>query len=97
MIKNINISELKHLLSDKELIILDVRDKEDFPKRRINKAINIEIEEINNIIKICPDKNKKILVYCARGVRSIVAAEILEELGYKEVYNLKGGIEKISK
>ena len=97
MIKNINISELKHLLSDKELIILDVRDKEDFQKRRINKAINIEIEEINNIIKICPDKNKKILVYCARGVRSIVAAEILEELGYKEVYNLKGGIEKISK
>ena len=42
-----------------------------------------------------PDKNRTILVYCESGNRSKEAQSILEQLGYKEVYNLKGGLDNI--
>jgi rhodanese-related sulfurtransferase len=32
------------------------------------------------------------VLYCAGGVRSILAAETLQKLGYKDVYSLQGGI-----
>ena len=38
------------------------------------------------------DKNKKTIVYCALGGRSSKACVILKEQGFKEVYNMKGGI-----
>ena len=41
--------------------------------------------------------NSKILVYCQMGRRSEEAVVILEDMGYKQVYNLKGGLENIWK
>ena len=40
------------------------------------------------------DKQKPVLVYCLSGGRSASAAELLSEKGFKEVYNLEGGILK---
>ena len=94
MIKNISIYELKNIISDKNILIIDTREKLEYKKRRLPGAINIEIDEIDKILEICPDKNKKILVYCSKGVRSIVVAERLDELGYTKIYNLEEGIEK---
>ena len=94
MIKNISIYELKNIISDKNILIIDTREKSEYKKRRLLGAINIEIDEIDKILEICPDKNKKILVYCSKGVRSIVVAERLDELGYTKIYNLEEGIEK---
>ena len=94
MIKNISIYELKNIISDKNILIIDTREKSEYKKRRLLGAINIEIDEIDKILEICPDKNKKILVYCSKGVRSVVVAERLDELGYTKIYNLEEGIEK---
>ena len=38
------------------------------------------------------EKDLKILVYCRSGVRSEQACNILDQMGFKETYNLKGGI-----
>ena len=40
------------------------------------------------------DKDTPVVVYCHHGIRSITACSILERLGYKEVYNLSGGIDR---
>jgi len=42
------------------------------------------------------DKNKEIFVYCHSGARSYNACKILEQLGFKTVYNLIGGISEWS-
>lgn len=97
MIKNISIYELKNMIADKELLIIDTREYSEYKKRRLPGAINLEVENVDNILKICSDKNKKILVYCTKGIRSIVVAERLDELGYTQIYNLEEGIEKILK
>jgi rhodanese-related sulfurtransferase len=42
--------------------------------------------------KLPSDKNEKILIYCRSGRMSGIVAEQILELGYKEIYNLEGGM-----
>ena len=91
-IKEINFQE--SIFND--FIIIDVRSKREFSENHLNGAINIPLTDINqNIEKYVKDKNKKILIYCQSGIRSRKAAEIMENMGYINVYNLKGGLENI--
>jgi len=79
-----------------EYMILDVRSKREFGETHLNGAINIPLPEIKkNIGKIIKDKKAKILVYCEYGIRSKKAVDIIQKMGYVEVYNLKGGLENI--
>ena len=66
------------------------------------KSINSEIEHIPGA-RLIPlpglkdgrsqlDSQKPVVVYCAVGGRSLAAAQLLAGLGFKEVYNLQGGI-----
>ena len=95
MIKNINIYELKDLIKDRNILIIDVREPEEYKNNRILNAINITLENIKSVTKLCPNRNKKILVYCSKGVRSIVAAAELDRLGYTKIYNLEKGLENL--
>lgn len=97
MIKNINIYELRNLVKTEDVLLIDTRENTEYKKSRLKGAINIEVDDIDKILTIYPDKNKKIVVYCSKGVRSIVVAERLDELGYTRIYNLEKGIEKIEK
>ena len=55
----------------------------------IKDAINIPLD---NISKIEYDKDTKIILYCASGIRSTEAAKKLSDLGYTNIYNLDGGL-----
>lgn len=93
--RNINELEIKDINLN-EYIIVDVRNRREFKEKHINGAINIPLPEVKkNIEKYIKNKNNKILIYCQSGIRSKKAVGIVEELGYKEVYNLKGGLENI--
>lgn len=77
-------------------MLIDVRTKQEFVEGHINGAIVIPYYEISKRIEnIIPNKEQEIIVYCKNGGRGVTAAEILNELGYKNVYNLKGGMEGI--
>ena len=92
-----NIREIEYVdINKNEFIIIDVRSKREFKENHLNGAINIPLIEIKrNIEKVINDKQKKLVVYCEYGIRSKQAAEIIENLGYTQVYNLKGGLENI--
>lgn len=91
-IKEVNYNEINL----KEYIIIDVRSKREFSEKHLNGAINIPLPEIKkNIEKYIKDRNKKLLICCQVGTRSAKAVEILESIGYINVYNLKGGLENI--
>ena len=78
----------------KDYFVIDVRSKKEYEEGHLNGAINISSFSIRkNINKI--NTSKKILVYCQSGERSKKALKVLEDLGVKNVYNLKGGIENI--
>lgn len=91
-IKEVNYDEI--ILN--EYILIDVRSRREFRENHLNGAINIPLPEVKKSIeRYVKDKSKKILVYCEYGGRSARAVEMLGELGYISVYNLKGGLEKI--
>lgn len=91
------ISEVEYSNIDlKQYTIIDVRSRREFSEGHINGAINIPLPELNkNINRYVASKNTNILVYCQKGSRSKRAAQILDDMGYTNVFNLKGGIESI--
>ncbi len=78
-------------------IILDVRSKEEFDERHVEKAINLPLIELSEgnlgLLKDLP-KDTEISVYCRSGARSSMAKEILEKEGFTHITNL-GGIDNI--
>ena len=75
-------------------VIIDVRTLEEFQSAHLNKAINIEWQNIlsiqNNI-----NKTEKIYLYCRSGNRSEKATELLVDAGFVDVENL-GSLEQAS-
>ena len=56
----------------------------------IDSAINIELDSLRqNLDKL--DKNKPVVMYCARGLRGYVGAMILQNHGFRKIFNLGGG------
>lgn len=75
--------------------ILDVRTPEEFASEHIDKAVNINWlanDFVANTKKL--DLSKPVFVYCKSGARSAKAAVKLEELGFKKIYQMEGGILK---
>ena len=73
-------------------VILDTREKEEYEVSHLEGAIwvgydNLQTEEIEKL-----SKDKPVLVYCSVGYRSERIGEKLQDMGFKEVRNLYGGI-----
>jgi thioredoxin 1 len=83
----------KKATATKNKVILDVRTADEFKEGHLPAAIQIDYyaSEFKNRVKQL-DKSKPIFVYCKGGGRSSSSCEILKGLGFKEVYNLEGGI-----
>ncbi|MCX7760246.1 MAG: rhodanese-like domain-containing protein [Hydrogenothermaceae bacterium] len=79
---------------EKGILILDVRTPQEYREDgHISGSILIPIQILPQYIKeLDKFRDKKILVYCRSGNRSIVASKFLEQNSFKYVYNLKGGI-----
>ena len=93
---SITAAEAKKLIEEAkvEIIILDVRTKEEYTEGHIPGAILIPdyeiLEKAPNILK---DKEQLILVYCRSGRRSKNASEALVSLGYDNVKEFGGIID----
>ena len=75
--------------------LLDVRTPEEYGVEHIDNAKNVNWNGDDFVAKVNSyDKSKPIFVYCKVGGRSAQAANKLAELGFKEIYNLNGGIMK---
>ena len=76
------------------LVILDVRTKEEFETSHLFGAINIPLDEIEeSICELDVNQNDEIIVYCKMGSRSQNASILLGENGFSRVYNMIGGID----
>jgi len=78
--------------NDENVTLLDVRTIQEFKAGHLRDATLIPLKELDkNLEKLKEDKNKKILVYCQTGRRSISASRILEKNGFTPI-NVEGGI-----
>lgn len=91
-VKRISIEEAKkNLDADKSIVLLDVRTKMEYAEGHIEGAVNVPVNELEyGIEDIIPDKAQIIYLYCRSGVRTIMAGDILLNLGYTCVYDMGG-------
>ena len=96
--KNINTRKAYELIDerdgDSDFVILDVRTPEESAEGYVENAVNIDFyedvfpDELDGL-----DRDKTYLIYCRSGSRSGKTFKMMENLGFKDVYNMKGGIE----
>lgn len=93
-IKNEDVAKVDELIKSGKYTVIDVRTKEEYDAGHIKGALNFDYynddfeEKIESQLK---DKNKPYILYCRSGMRSLYSAQILEDLGYTDVTNMKGG------
>jgi rhodanese-related sulfurtransferase len=79
-------------LMQNEYPLIDVRTPQEYAEGHIEKASNIDFNASDFNERISKlDKEQPFLIYCAAGGRSTKAAALMQSLGFKKVYELKGG------
>ena len=78
-----------------EALFLDVREADEYAQGAVPGAMHLprgflELQVEGRV----PDKDRKIVVYCAGGTRSALAAQALGQLGYSDVASMAGGFNK---
>lgn len=89
--KNLNIEKAIKLINEStNLVILDVRTREEYLTGNIPNSINIDVlsQDFKSKIDML-DKNKEYLVYCRSGNRSAIASSIMSTNGFLNIYNLQ--------
>lgn len=91
---NIDKNKLNEIInSEEDYLLLDVRTEEEFSEKFIKGAVNIPISTLLfNLDDIENQKDKKVIVYCRSGHRSITACMLLGMEGFENLYNLETGI-----
>jgi rhodanese-related sulfurtransferase len=92
-VKQISAIELKNRIQKGDnLFLLDVREPNEFRYAHINNSVLIPLNQIPSRLDEL-DAHQEIVVICHHGMRSQQAANYLEHSGFKNIANLKGGIE----
>jgi adenylyltransferase/sulfurtransferase len=91
-IKSIDIDEARRMLEKPGTVLLDVREGDEWRQGHIPQAVGIPRGFLElRVEEKVPDHMTPVILQCASGTRSLLAARSLRELGYENVYNLTGG------
>ena len=93
----VNVKQLKRILaSDPEAVLIDVRSASEIARGVLpGNKIYVEYGKSDFEEKLAGlEKSGSYYVYCHSGLRSAVAVDFLRQRGYKNVYNVKGGMAK---
>jgi adenylyltransferase/sulfurtransferase len=92
-INEIDVHRLAGALENKDdLVLIDIRETDEWAQGRIEGSLHLTRGHLElQVESFVPDRNRPIAVTCAGGVRSLLAARSLKELGYKNVVSVAGG------
>ena len=72
--------------------LIDIREDSEWQDGNAKGAIHIGRGVLErDIVQTIPDKEAELILYCRGGMRSILAAETLQKMGYTKVYSMTGG------
>jgi len=92
--KQVSVAEFENLMSEESSIqIIDVRTPNEYAQGYIKNSqlMNFNSADFKTQITTL-DKNKPVAVYCHSGARSNQAFEIMKEMGFRQIYELQGGM-----
>jgi hydroxyacylglutathione hydrolase len=95
-IASISADEFAERFRKGEITIIDVRKPDEFAAGHIRGALNIPLDNINDLMDQFPGDGT-LYVHCAGGYRSMIAASILKSRGFDDVVNIEGGYGEVVK
>lgn len=92
-IEVLSVDGFKAKINKKSVQLVDVRTPEEFAAGHIGNAMNIDVQsaDFETRAQALISKDKPVAVYCRSGKRSQRAVSLLSGMGYKVIYDLKGG------
>src|ERR1700692_4762451 len=91
-INQIDIDQARKMIEQPGTVLIDVRESDEWRQGPIPQAIGIPRGFLElRVEEKVPDHKTPVILQCASGTRSLLAARSLRELGYENVYNLTGG------
>ena len=92
MYEQIDQETARRMMEEQEVIILDVREQDEYDSGHIKDAVLLPAGTISEetAASVIPEKDGTVLVYCRSGNRSKTASQILAELGYTQIYEFGG-------
>ncbi len=92
-IPEVTIDEVKNRVERGEKwALLDVREREEYREGHLDGALSLPRGFLEmRVEEAVPDKSAPVIAYCAGGVRSLIAARTLKEMGYENVVSMSGG------
>lgn len=105
---NMSACDARQMIEKEAVFLLDVRTPSEYELGHIEGAVLIPLKNVKSDpdalspeellparMKELPcNKNTKILVYCKVGTRGAETGSLLEDAGYKNVYNIDGGLDR---
>lgn len=90
--RQISQEEAKEMMDTEEVIILDVREQDEYDSGHIPGAVLLPVGTISEdtATEVIPEKDSTVLVYCRSGNRSKTASSALAELGYTNIFEFGG-------
>src|SRR5665809_14419 len=88
------VHELRKNGSGNGAVVVDVREQHEFEESHLPGAVHVPRGHLESRIEgAAPDKSERVILYCASGNRSALAAQTLKaELGYEHAESMEGGI-----
>ena len=95
-IKELSPDEVRELQRNgDEIVLVDVRDREELGEGLIPGALHVPRGFLElRIEQAVPNRSAPIVTYCAGGVRSLLAADSLSQMGYSKVVSMDGGFHR---
>jgi sulfur-carrier protein adenylyltransferase/sulfurtransferase len=92
-IPEVTVDEVKNRVErGEQWTLLDVREREEYRDGHLEGALSLPRGFLElRVEEAVPDKSTPLLAYCASGVRSLMAARTLKDMGYEQVVSLAGG------
>jgi rhodanese-related sulfurtransferase len=75
-----------------DAVFLDVREPQEWNLFRIPGAVHIPLGQLDQRVADEVPRDRRVVVYCARGNRSALAADTMQNMGYTDVASMAAGI-----
>jgi len=92
-IAEVTVAEARNILDGStDAVLIDVREDHEWQAARAQRAIHLGKGIIErDIEEKVPNHNTELILYCGGGYRSALAADVLQQMGYSNVYSMAGG------
>jgi rhodanese-related sulfurtransferase len=92
-VKEVTVAETrKRLEANRDALLIDVREDHEWDAAHAAGSIHLGKGIIERDVEMTvPEKSAELILYCGGGYRSALAADVLQQMGYTNVFSMAGG------